>query len=104
MSHMTRLLAYEWAPHVRVNSIAAGAIRTDALAMVTADEALTRQMEDLTPLGRLGTPEDIAAAALYLLSDAGSYVTGKSFEIDGGLVDSNWPFSMPSGLQGPKGD
>ena len=103
MAHMTRLLAHEWAPHVRVNAIAVGATQTDALAMVTADQALAKQMEDLTPLGRLGTVEDIAAAALYLLSDAGSWVTGKVLEVDGGTVDSNWPFSMPSGLSGPKG-
>ena len=71
MSHMTRLLAHEWAPHVRVNAIAVGATQTDALAMVTADQALAKQMEDLTPLRRLGTVEDIGAAALYLLSEAG---------------------------------
>lgn len=103
MSHMTRLLAHEWAPHVRVNAIAAGATQTDALAMVTADPALSKQIEDLTPMARLGTVEDIAAAALYLLSEAGSWVTGKVLEVDGGTVDSNWPFSMPSGLSGPKG-
>ena len=104
MSHMTRLLAHEWAPHVRVNAIAVGATQTDALAMVTADEALAKQMVDLTPLGRLGTIEDVGAAALYLLSEAGSWVTGKVLEVDGGTVDSNWPFAMPSGLHGPKGE
>jgi 7-alpha-hydroxysteroid dehydrogenase len=103
MSHMTRLLAHEWAPHVRVNAIAVGATQTDALAMVTADANLAKQMEELTPLGRLGTVEDIGAAALYLLSEAGSWMTGKVLEVDGGTVDSNWPFSMPSGLSGPRG-
>ena len=101
MTHMTRLLAHEWAPHVRVNAIAVGATETDALAMVTADQALAQQMIDLTPLRRLGTVEDIGAAALYLLSEAGSWVTGKVLEVDGGTVDSNWPFQMPSGLKGP---
>ena len=52
---------------------------------------------------KVGTVEDIGAAALYLLSDAGSWVTGKVLEVDGGTVDSNWPFQMPSGLTGPKG-
>ncbi len=104
MAHMTRLLAHEWAPHVRVNAIAVGATQTDALAMVTADRSLAQQMIDLTPMGRLGTVEDIGAAALYLLSDAGSWVTGKILEVDGGTVDSNWPFAMPSGLTGPKGE
>lgn len=101
MAHMTRLLAHEWAPHVRVNAIAVGATETDALAMVTADKALAKQMVDLTPMGRLGTVEDIGAAALYLLSPAGSWVTGKVLEVDGGTVASNWPFAMPSGLRGP---
>ncbi len=101
MAHMTRLLAHEWAPHVRVNAIAVGATETDALAMVTADKALAKQMIDLTPMGRLGTVEDIGAAALYLLSPAGSWVTGKVLEVDGGTVASNWPFAMPSGLRGP---
>jgi len=76
----------------------------DRVAVVTADKALAKQMEDLTPLRRLGTVEDIGAAALYLLSEAGSWVTGKVLEVDGGTVDSNWPFAMPSGLSGPKGD
>lgn len=52
-------------------------------------------------MGRLGTVEDIGAAALYLLSPAGSWVTGKILEVDGGTVASNWPFTMPSGLEGP---
>ena len=103
MSHMTRLLAHEWAPHVRVNALAVGATKTDALAMVTADKGLEKQMIDRTPMGRLGTVEDIGAAALYFLSDAASWVTGKVLEVDGGTVDSNWPFSMPSGLSGPTG-
>jgi 7-alpha-hydroxysteroid dehydrogenase len=51
----------------------------------------------------LGTVEDIGAAALYLLSEAGSWVTGKILEVDGGTVDSSWPFAMPSGLRGPRG-
>ena len=102
MSHMSRMLAHEWAPHVRVNAIAVGATETDALAMVTADKALAQQIMDLTPMGRLGTVEDIGAAALYLLSPAASWVTGKVLEVDGGTVASNWPFKMPSGLSGPK--
>ena len=101
MSHMTRLLAHEWAPHVRVNAIAVGATETDALAMVTNNKDFKAKMEALTPMARLGTTEDIAAAALYLLSPAGGWVTGQVIAVDGGTVDSNWPMSMPSGLQGP---
>jgi len=52
----------------------------------------------MTPMGRLGTPEDIALGVLFLASPAGSWITGKVFEIDGGTVASNWPMKMPSGL------
>jgi 7-alpha-hydroxysteroid dehydrogenase len=99
LSHMTRILAYEFAPHVRVNALAVGATETDALSpFLDASEDLRRQMVALTPMGRLGTPEDIALAVLYLASPAASWVTGKIFEIDGGTVASNWPIKFPSGL------
>jgi len=99
LSHMTRLLAYEFAPHVRVNALAVGATETDALSYVlTASDELRQQMVALTPMARLGTPEDIACAILYLAAPASSWVTGKVFEVDGGTVASNWPLKMPSGL------
>jgi 7-alpha-hydroxysteroid dehydrogenase len=99
LSHMTRILAYEFAPHIRVNALAVGATETDALSpFLDASEDLRRQMVALTPMGRLGQPEDIALAVLYLASPAASWVTGKIFEIDGGTVASNWPIKFPSGL------
>jgi 7-alpha-hydroxysteroid dehydrogenase len=99
LNHMTRLLACEWAPHVRVNAIAAGATQTDALdAFANMGNAL-EQMAAKTPLGRLAQPEDIAAAALFLASRAGSWITGKVLEVDGGTVATNWPFPIPSGLE-----
>jgi 7-alpha-hydroxysteroid dehydrogenase len=99
LSHMTRLLAHEFAPHVRVNALAVGATETDALSWVLdASEELRQQMVALTPMARLGTPEDIACAILFLASAASSWVTGKIFEVDGGTVASNWPLKMPSGL------
>jgi len=98
MDHLTRLLAFEWAPDIRVNAIAVGATRTDALEMVTQNEDLLRQVVERTPMGRLGSVEDIAAAALFLLSGAGAWITGKVIEVDGGTVASSWPFRMPSGL------
>ena len=55
-------------------------------------------MEQRTPLGRLGQPEDIAAAVLWLVSPAGSWMTGKIIEIDGGAPGSTWPLPIPSGL------
>jgi 7-alpha-hydroxysteroid dehydrogenase len=51
-----------------------------------------------TPVGRLGVPEDMAAAILYLASPAGSYVTGKILEVDGGSIMSTWPWPIPSNL------
>ena len=99
LSHMTRLLACEFAPHVRVNALAVGATETDALSpFLAAAEGLRQQMVALTPMARLGTPEDIACAVLYLASPAGSWVTGKIFEVDGGTIASNWPIKIPTGL------
>jgi 7-alpha-hydroxysteroid dehydrogenase len=99
LSHMTRLLGHEFAPHVRVNALAVGATETDALMpFLDAADGLREQMVERTPMGRLGTPEDIALAVLYLASPAASWVTGKVFEVDGGTIASNWPFKMPTGL------
>ena len=95
LSHMTRLMAAEFAPHVRVNAIAVGATLTDALGTFVKGE-LKEQMEALTPMARLGEVEDIACAALYLASPAASWVTGKVFEVDGGTVASNWPIKIPA--------
>ncbi len=99
LSHMTRLLACEFAPRIRVNALAVGATETEALGMFldAAPEVRTKMVE-MTPMARLGTPEDIALAVLYLASPASSWVTGKVFEVDGGTVASNWPLKMPSGL------
>jgi 7-alpha-hydroxysteroid dehydrogenase len=94
LNHMTRLMAYELAPKIRVNAIASGAVETAPLAAFVSIGNLRQKMESLTPAGRIGTPEDIAGAALYLCSPAGDWVTGKVFEIDGGTIASNWPLDM----------
>jgi 7-alpha-hydroxysteroid dehydrogenase len=91
LSFMTRQLAAELAPRVRVNALAVGAVKTSALMPFLSDE-LERAMAGLTPMGRLGEVEDVALAALYLASPASSWVTGKVFEIDGGTEKTNWPF------------
>lgn len=98
LDHMTRLLAHEWAPKIRVNAIAVGATRTEALSFVTAMEGIETGMVAKTPLGRLGEPEDIALAALYLASTASQWVTGQVIAVDGGAPASVWPFPIPSGL------
>ena len=91
LSFMTRQLAAEFAPRVRVNALAVGAVETSALAPFLNDE-LRGAMEARTPMGRIGQVEDIALAALYLASPASSWVTGKVFEVDGGTETTNWPF------------
>jgi 7-alpha-hydroxysteroid dehydrogenase len=52
-------------------------------------------MERATPLGKIGDPEDIAASVLFLASPAGGYITGKVFEVDGGLDRPNLDFALP---------
>ena len=84
LNQMTRNLAAEFAPRVRVNAISVGGVDTAALEVVLTNEALRREFERNTPMGRPGSPEDIAACALYLASPAAGWVTGKVFQIDGG--------------------
>jgi 7-alpha-hydroxysteroid dehydrogenase len=91
LSFMTRQLAAEFAPRVRVNALAVGAVETSALAPFLTDD-LRAQMESMTPMRRIGSVEDIAAAALWLCSPAGGWVTGKVVEVDGGTEKTNWPF------------
>ena len=92
--HMTRLIAVDLAPRIRVNVVAPGAIETEALGTVLSDE-MRQTMISMTPARRLGRVEDIASAILYLASDAGSYVTGKVVEVDGGQNVANLPLGLP---------
>ncbi|MGV0813418.1 glucose 1-dehydrogenase [Mycolicibacterium boenickei] len=84
LTHMTRNVAAEFAPLVRVNAIGTGAVDTRALATVMQDEQMHRELLARTPMGRAGRPEDIACAALYLASPASSWVTGTVLNVDGG--------------------
>jgi len=94
LSHLTHLLAADLAPKIRVNAIAPGAIETDALGMVLNDE-LEQLMVAGTPMRRLGRVEDIALGALYLASDASSYMTGRILDIDGGINFPNLSLGLP---------
>ena len=80
---------------VRVNAIAVGSIATSALDIVMQTEELKTALEAGTPLGRIGDPTDIAACVLYLASDAGSYITGKILEVDGGIEGPNLDMGLP---------
>lgn len=84
LSWLTRELAQDFAPAVRVNAIAVGSTKTDALNTVLTPE-IEKAMVELTPMGRLGEVEDIAACALYLASPAASYVSGDIVGVNGGM-------------------
>ncbi len=95
LAQYTRLTALDLCPRIRVNAIAPGSIMTSALDIVASNDALREPMEKATPLRRLGDPVDIAAAAVYLASPAGSYLTGKVIEVDGGLTVPNLDLPIP---------
>ena len=84
---LARNLAHEFGPHnVRVNCIAPGLIRTDFAKALWEDEALLTKRTAITPLRRIGEPDEIAGAAVFLASAAGSFMTGQSLVIDGGVT------------------
>jgi NAD(P)-dependent dehydrogenase (short-subunit alcohol dehydrogenase family) len=82
--HLTRTLAADLAPGVRVNAIAPGLVKTDMARALwePAEDAIAARM----PLRRLGEPADIASAALFLVSDMGSWITGQTLVVDGGAL------------------
>jgi 7-alpha-hydroxysteroid dehydrogenase len=84
LNMMTRNIAAELAPRVRVNAISVGGVATQSLEVVLTDDNLRAMFEANTPMHRPGTPEDIACAALYFASAASSWVTGKVIQVDGG--------------------
>jgi 7-alpha-hydroxysteroid dehydrogenase len=95
LAHYTRLAALDLCPRIRVNAIAPGSILTSALDVVAGNDELRTQLETATPMRRLGEPADIAAAAVYLASPAGAYLTGKTLEVDGGLIMPNLELPIP---------
>ncbi len=84
---VTRALAQELGPrHIRVNSINPGMVETEGVhAAGIAESDFRKQTEAQTPLGRIGQPEDIAPAAVFLASSDSAWITGESFYITGGL-------------------
>ncbi len=81
---LTKSLARELAPYVRVNSVAPGYVDTRLQAELTPEQR--GKIIETTPLGRLGTPADIAAAAMFLASDEAAFITGQTLLADGGRV------------------
>lgn len=93
--HLTKELAQDLSPSIRVNAVSPGAIATSALDIVLETPELHEAMVAGTPLGRLGDPADIAAAVLYLVSPAASYVTGEVLSVSGGIQGSNLDLGIP---------
>ncbi len=96
LEQLTRVLAEELAPKIRVNALALGAIMTPALQNTfDLDPAFRDGMIGRTPLKRIGSVEAIGAAAVFACSDASDYMSGAVIPIDGGLQDTNLPFKHP---------
>jgi NAD(P)-dependent dehydrogenase (short-subunit alcohol dehydrogenase family) len=84
LNQMTRVMALDWAQYnIRVNAIGPGPIRTPFTTEAVAQGAMPVS-EEMVPLGRWGEPDEIVAAALYLASEASSFVTGAFLLVDGG--------------------
>jgi NAD(P)-dependent dehydrogenase (short-subunit alcohol dehydrogenase family) len=90
-SQLTNVMALglsEWG--IRVNAIGPGSIATEMLASVNTDKAARHRLFSRTPLRRLGEPDEIAKVAVFLASDASSYVTGQTIYADGGRLGLNY--------------
>ena len=85
MEALTRQLAVEMAPRVRVNTVCGGLVRTDALRYFPEGERMVAAAEELTPMKRVGTPDDIAAVVSLLLDPRAAWITGQVIVADGGL-------------------
>jgi NAD(P)-dependent dehydrogenase (short-subunit alcohol dehydrogenase family) len=82
--NLTRSLAMEWAPKVRVNAVSAGYVATEQSAEHYGGEDGVARVAATVPMGRMGTPRDVADACLYLASPMAAYVTGANVEVHGG--------------------
>jgi NAD(P)-dependent dehydrogenase (short-subunit alcohol dehydrogenase family) len=84
---LARNLAHEFGPHnIRVNCIAPGLIKTDFAKALWEDAEMLKKRTATTPLRRIGEPDEIAGAAVFLASQAGTFITGQSIVIDGGVT------------------
>jgi NAD(P)-dependent dehydrogenase (short-subunit alcohol dehydrogenase family) len=92
MAQMARSLADEMASErIRVNCVAPGFIRSYTSGRIWKDSARLAAMEQTIPLGRIGEPQEVAGAVVFLASSAGAYVTGTTIYVDGGRAFLNPP-------------
>lgn len=85
LNQMTRQLAVEWGERgVRVNAVAPGTTRTDMIRALTEQDGYEQTVKSRTPMGRLGEPEDVAAAIAFLAGPAARHITGQVLTVDGG--------------------
>jgi len=95
IAHMTRGMAVEWGPRgVRVNGIAPGFILTDLTKKLWSDSTMNAWGLANTPQRRLGVPEDMVGAAIFLASPAAAFITGQTLYIDGGFT-AGWSWPIP---------
>jgi 7-alpha-hydroxysteroid dehydrogenase len=97
VGQMTRLMAAELSPKIRVNAVLPGAIETASFQTWAKNmpAEMRDQMIAATPMRRNGVPEDIAAAVLYFASPSSSWVTGKLLDVDGGVPGPLFPSPQP---------
>jgi NAD(P)-dependent dehydrogenase (short-subunit alcohol dehydrogenase family) len=89
---MTRILAAEWAPDIRVNAVVPGYVETSLIAEQASEGQLDlRQVRSRIPMGRLAAPEEVAEGVCFLASEEASYITGSTFVIDGGYLANGAP-------------
>jgi NAD(P)-dependent dehydrogenase (short-subunit alcohol dehydrogenase family) len=81
---LTRQLARELGGKVRVNAVAPGLIKTHFARALWENDAIRERVVGANPMGRIGTPEEVAGAVAFLASDAASYINGEVLVIDGG--------------------
>jgi NAD(P)-dependent dehydrogenase (short-subunit alcohol dehydrogenase family) len=85
--HMTKVLALEWAKFgVNLNAIAPWYFRTPLTEKLLSDEAFMQEVLEHTPMGRIGDVQDLVGPAVFLASDAASYITGQTISVDGGMT------------------
>ncbi|MFM8253249.1 MAG: SDR family NAD(P)-dependent oxidoreductase [Planctomycetota bacterium] len=96
IAHLTRGLAVEWSGRgVRVNAIAPGFILTDLTRKLWSDPVMQAWGDANTPQRRLGQPEDMVGAAIFLASQASSFMTGQTIYVDGGFT-AGWAWPIPA--------